>query len=51
MVLTESYHLERGICCGNGCIHCPYNYMNVIEPLKTELLIKRSHGQNKKTKP
>lgn len=41
MVLTEKYHVKRGYCCGNGCLHCPYNYNNVQEPLKTELLIKR----------
>ena len=41
VVLTEQYHLERGYCCGNGCLHCPYNYENVIEPRKTELLKRR----------
>lgn len=29
IVLTAKYHLERGHCCGNGCMHCPYNYVNV----------------------
>jgi len=24
MVLTESYLLGRGYCCGSGCRHCPY---------------------------
>ena len=24
MVMTESYHKRRGSCCGNGCLHCPY---------------------------
>lgn len=24
MVMTESYHKKRGSCCGNGCLHCPY---------------------------
>lgn len=24
MVLTEHYHLRRGKCCENGCLHCPY---------------------------
>ena len=23
-VMTESYHQRRGVCCGNGCRHCPY---------------------------
>ncbi|EOR93254.1 hypothetical protein ADIARSV_3583 [Arcticibacter svalbardensis MN12-7] len=26
MVLTQSYHLKRGYCCKNKCIHCPWNY-------------------------
>ena len=25
MVMTAKYHLDRGYCCGNSCIHCPYN--------------------------
>ncbi len=29
MVMTESYHLRRGKCCGNKCRHCPYNHENV----------------------
>jgi hypothetical protein len=24
MVMTEEYHMKRGKCCGNGCLHCPY---------------------------
>jgi hypothetical protein len=27
-VFTESYHLKRGYCCGNGCRHCPYKNTN-----------------------
>jgi hypothetical protein len=41
IVLTEKFHLEKGFCCGNGCRHCPYNYEQVREPLKTKLLSKR----------
>ncbi|MFI5153232.1 MAG: DUF5522 domain-containing protein [Chitinophagales bacterium] len=37
IVLTEKYHLERGHCCGNGCMHCPYDYENVEEPRRLEL--------------
>ena len=36
LVLTASYHLERGNCCGNGCLHCPYDHSNVPEPKRTE---------------
>ena len=38
IVLTARYHLSRGHCCGNGCKHCPYEYKNVPEPKRTELL-------------
>ncbi|MFL5743846.1 MAG: DUF5522 domain-containing protein [Niastella sp.] len=38
MVLTAQYHLERGHCCGNGCRHCPFEYVNVPEPRKSQLL-------------
>lgn len=38
VVLTEQYLLEKGFCCGNGCLHCPYQYENVPEPKKTLLL-------------
>jgi hypothetical protein len=24
MVFTAAYHLKRGVCCANGCRHCPY---------------------------
>lgn len=24
IVFTELAHIERGSCCGNGCLHCPY---------------------------
>jgi hypothetical protein len=41
VVLTAQYLLERGYCCGNGCLHCPYNYENVPEPRRTELLFKK----------
>lgn len=40
VVLTEKYLLERGCCCGNGCRHCPYEYINVPEP-KRSILAKR----------
>lgn len=41
VVLTAKYHLDRGYCCGNGCRHCPYEYENVPEPRKSELLKER----------
>ncbi len=41
MVLTEKYLKDRGYCCGNGCMHCPYNYECVPEPKKSLLLKER----------
>ncbi|MBK6936195.1 MAG: hypothetical protein IPH18_04395 [Chitinophagaceae bacterium] len=38
LVFTEKYHFERGKCCGNGCLHCPYDYENVPEPDRLLLL-------------
>lgn len=42
IVLTEKYHLEKGYCCGNGCLHCPYDYESVPEPKRSQLLSKRA---------
>ena len=41
MVLTSTYHLKKGFCCGNGCKHCPYDYINVHEPVRSKLLKER----------
>lgn len=42
-VLTEKYHLQRGFCCGNGCLNCPYNYKMVAEPYRSKLIAKRKN--------
>ena len=47
MVLTEVFHLKKGFCCGNGCMHCPYDYKNVQEPRRTALLLERKQTDNK----
>ncbi len=47
MVLTASYHLERGYCCGHGCRHCPFEYENVPEP-RRNLLLKAAKHEHKK---
>jgi hypothetical protein len=45
-VFTKEYHLDRGYCCGNGCVNCPYDYAEVPEPKKQKLLAKRNiHGK------
>lgn len=38
IVLTEKFHLKKGVCCGNGCLHCPYNYINVPDEQRAGLL-------------
>lgn len=38
VVLTKKYHLKKGKCCGNGCTHCPFNFINVPEPKRSLLL-------------
>jgi hypothetical protein len=40
-VFTADYLLKRGYCCGNGCLHCPYNYKNVLDPEKKKRLIEQ----------
>lgn len=29
LVFTADYHLNRGHCCGNNCLNCPYLPKNV----------------------
>ncbi|MDZ4839200.1 MAG: DUF5522 domain-containing protein [Bacteroidota bacterium] len=29
LVFTEKYHLSKGKCCGNMCLHCPYQWQSV----------------------
>ena len=41
LVFTKQYHLDKGYCCGMGCLHCPYDYESVPLPQKKELLKKR----------
>jgi hypothetical protein len=47
MVLTAAYHLKKGFCCGNGCRHCPYEYIAVPEPKKSMLQSASPYGQSK----
>jgi len=46
IVLTELYHLQKGFCCGNGCRHCPFDFENVNEPKRSELIHKRELVQS-----
>ena len=49
LVFTEKFHLARGYCCGNGCLHCPYDYQNVQEPWRSALQADRREREQKWT--
>jgi hypothetical protein len=36
MVFTAYYHLQRGYCCKNKCLHCPWEYGKTIEDKESE---------------
>jgi len=38
VIFTAEFLKKRGSCCGNGCLHCPYNYDNVPEHLRARFL-------------
>lgn len=44
MVFTGVYHIDRGYCCGNGCLHCPYDFEKVPEPRKSYLKTEKTKG-------
>lgn len=41
LVFSEKYHLKRGYCCGSGCRHCPFDFINVPEPRRSVLLAEK----------
>lgn len=45
LVFTGLFLKKRGFCCGKGCLNCPYDYINVQEPRRTELLNKRKENE------
>ena len=48
-VFTRQFLLKRGYCCGSGCRHCPYDYVNVPEPKKSMLLAQRTSDEAEQT--
>ena len=50
LVFTTRYLLKRGYCCGNGCRNCPYDYVNVPEPQRTELIKRQTGGGTRRDK-
>lgn len=49
MVLTAHFLQKRGYCCGNGCLHCPYDYEKVPE-MQREFLIQKRLENNEGNK-
>ena len=37
LVFTAAYHLKRGVCCGSGCRHCPFEPKNIAGTKTTAL--------------
>ncbi|RYG48758.1 MAG: hypothetical protein EOO01_13175 [Chitinophagaceae bacterium] len=50
VALTAAYLLNRGYCCGNGCLNCPYDFKNVPSPKREQLLEKRKQQDEEKSK-
>jgi hypothetical protein len=46
IVFTGKFLLEKGTCCGMGCLHCPYHYANVSEHLRNDLINARIKKEN-----
>ena len=44
MVFTAVGLRRRGDCCGTACRHCPFDYANVPEPARGDLLRARTQG-------
>ncbi|MBP6625422.1 MAG: hypothetical protein KA198_09645 [Chitinophagaceae bacterium] len=47
-VFTAQYLLQRGYCCGNGCLHCPFDYKNVVDELKKMKLQQQQQANENK---
>ncbi|MFI5161078.1 MAG: DUF5522 domain-containing protein [Sphingobacteriales bacterium] len=48
-VFTKEYHLKRGFCCQNKCLHCPWDYGKPKSQKKgngatRRVITKRSYG-------
>lgn len=49
LVFTASFLKRRGYCCGNGCLHCPYDYEGVRDKnLQQQLKSKMARNSQKR---
>ena len=37
--LSRELLLAQGMCCGRGCLNCPYDYESIPEPHRTKIQI------------
>ena len=46
MVFKAAYHLKRGSCCKNKCLHCPWNFgkTNNQEYPKSSITQEKTNG-------
>jgi hypothetical protein len=47
VVFKREFLLQRGYCCGNGCVHCPFEYKNVIDVEKKNRMLANRNKHNK----
>jgi hypothetical protein len=43
-VFTKEYHLKRGYCCKNKCLHCPWEYGKPKEEIGPGVHAKNKHS-------
>lgn len=48
-VFTEQFHLKRGYCCKNKCLHCPYGFNNKNKKMTIHERIERAETRIFKT--
>ena len=46
IVMTEEFHINRGFCCGNGCLHCPYEPKHIKGNIELEEQFKKINNGN-----
>ena len=41
LVFSAKYHLDRGYCCGKGCLSCPFEYVNFDDEIRRSRLLEK----------
>jgi hypothetical protein len=50
-VFTAAYLLRLGLCCGSGCRHCPFDYVNVEPAGRVSEEFDDFREENRKRRP